>query len=302
MTRKLKTLMVGLSLFLLAIGLSACSSKPAAYNPHKKLGPQINYTITGIDAGAGEMGAAQKALTAYGLKSKNWQLQTSSTAAMTSTLDKAIKNHQAIVITAWEPHWMFTKYPIKFLKDPKNVFGRTENLHTIARTGFKQSNPGAYKLLSQFHWDKTQMSEIMLKVNDGVDPAKAAKNYMKKHPKQVAAWLKGVPNGHGKKVKLTYVAWDSEIASTNLVKQLLDKKGYDTTIQPLEAQPMWASIATGAADASVSAWLPTTHGLYARQYKGEFVDVRVNLKGAKTGLAVPKYMKNINSIEDLKNK
>lgn len=36
MTRKLKTLMVGLSLFLLAIGLSACSSKPAAYNPHKK--------------------------------------------------------------------------------------------------------------------------------------------------------------------------------------------------------------------------------------------------------------------------
>ncbi|EHL2642191.1 glycine/betaine ABC transporter, partial [Listeria monocytogenes] len=39
---------------------------------------------------------------------------------------------------------------------------------------------------------------------------------------------------------------------------------------------------------------------YYKDYKGKFEDLGPNLKGAKIGLAVPKYMTNINSIEDLK--
>lgn len=292
----------GLAVLLVSVLLTACSSTPTAYHSQKKLGPQINYTITGIDAGAGIMASTQKALSVYGLKDHNWQLQTSSTAAMTSTLQKAIKYHQPIVVTGWTPHWMFTKYKLKFLNDPKNAFGKAESIHTIARVGLKKDNPGAYRLLQQFNWTPEESASVMLKVNGGMDPAKAAKQYINRHPKQVAAWLKGVPDGHGKSIKMTYVAWDSEIASTNVVKQLFEKKGYKPTIQAMEAQPMWASIATNAADASLSAWLPTTAGLYAKQYKGQFVDVRVNLKGARTGLAVPTYMTNINSIEDLRTK
>lgn len=299
---KLKRLLLLGFIALLIVPLAACQSSTAAYNPKQKLGPQINYTITGIDAGAGIMGGAQSALSAYHLQKDNWQLQTSSTAAMTSTLDKAIKYKQPIVITGWQPHWMFTKYPIKFLKDPKHVFGKAESIHTITRVGLKKDNPAVYKFLTQFHWNATQMSQIMLKVNAGEAPSKAAKAYIQAHPAQVKQWLSGVKAGHEKAVKFTYVAWDSEIASTNLVKQLLESKGYKVTIQPMEAETMWASIATNAADASVSAWLPTTSGRYAKQYKGQFVDVRANLHGAKTGLAVPKYMKNINSISDLVNK
>ena len=62
------------------------------------------------------MGNTQTALEKYGLTQKNWQLQTSSTAAMTSVLDKALKNKQPIVITGWVPHWMFTKYDLKFFR------------------------------------------------------------------------------------------------------------------------------------------------------------------------------------------
>ncbi len=109
------------ALFFSIILLSGCGSKPAKYNPNESLGKQINYTITGIEAGAGIMSSTQKAMKAYGLNDDKWQLQTSSTAAMTSTLGKAIKNHQPIVVTGWTPHWMFTKYNLKFLKDPKNV-------------------------------------------------------------------------------------------------------------------------------------------------------------------------------------
>lgn len=282
--------------------ISACSSQTAPYNSKEKLGPQINYTITGIDAGAGEMGTTQTAIKKYGLDKKNWQLQPSSTSAMTSTLDKAYKNKQPIVITGWQPHWMFKKYKLKFLKDPKNVYGEAEHISTIVRKGLKKDKPEAYEILDNFHWTPSQMSDVMLKVNAGVSPKKAATDWIKKDPKVVAKWTKGVKKVHGQSLKLTYVAWDSEIASTNVIAQVLRDQGYKVTIQSMEMQPVWASVATKAADATVSAWLPKTAAKFYSDYKGQFVDLGANLDGAKVGLAVPTYMKNINSINDLKNK
>ncbi|GLB46520.1 glycine/betaine ABC transporter substrate-binding protein [Philodulcilactobacillus myokoensis] len=300
--KRFKSVLLIATIAVLTLGLSACQSETAAYNPKKKLGPQVNYTITGIDAGAGIMASTQKALTTYPLKSNKWQLQTSSTAAMTSTLNKAIKNKQPIVVTGWQPHWMFTKFPIKFLKDPKNVYGSSEQIHTITKKGLNTRLPGAYKVLQQFHWTPSQMSQVMLKTNAGEDPKKAADEWIKKNPKQVAQWEKGAQRGHGQAMKMTYVAWDSEIASTNVISQVLDQMGYKVTIQSMEMQPMWASVATGASDATVSAWLPNTAGIYYKQYKSRVQDAGVNLNGAKVGLSVPKYMKNINSINDLINK
>ncbi|KRL84883.1 glycine betaine ABC transporter substrate-binding protein [Ligilactobacillus apodemi] len=300
--KKLKKIFFPL-LALLVFTLSGCSNQATAkYDASKPLGPQINYTITGIDAGAGIMGNTQTALEKYGLAQKNWQLQTSSTAAMTSVLDKAIKNKQPIVVTGWIPHWMFTKYKLKFLQDPKKVYGDAEGIHTIARLNLKKEEPGFYQFLENFNWTSDQMSEVMLQINEGADATQAAKDYLKKHPKQLKEWLKNVPNGNGKKVTLAYVAWDSEIASANVAKQALESKGYKVTIRSMDAQPMWTAVATGAVDASLSAWLPTTHSAYAKSFKGKYIDVRTNMEGAKTGLAVPTYMTNINSISDLLNK
>ena len=281
--------------------LTACSSTQPKYDAKKPLGPQINYTITGIDAGAGIMSSTDKALKAYGLEEKNWQLQPSSTAAMTSTLQKAIADKRPIVVTGWTPHWMFTKFPLKFLKDPKNVDGKAEQIHTIVRKGLKQDAPQAYQVLDQFHWTPKEISSVMLAVNNGQDPAAAAKAYVKKHPEQIAQWTKGVSHVSGSpKLTLTYIAWDSEIASTNVVATVLRQVGYKVTIRAMEPQPVWASVATKAADAQVSAWLPNTAAKLYADYKNQVVDLGVNMDGARVGLAVPKYMKNINSIEDLK--
>ncbi|EUJ21889.1 glycine betaine/L-proline ABC transporter substrate-binding protein [Listeria aquatica FSL S10-1188] len=113
MRKKLSILALLSALFLI---LSACGTELAEYDPDKPLGEQINYTITGIDAGAGIMLSTQNAIKDYKLDDYNWQLQTSSTAAMTSTLEKAIKDKRPIVVTGWTPHWMFTKFDLKFLK------------------------------------------------------------------------------------------------------------------------------------------------------------------------------------------
>lgn len=262
----------------------------------------MNYTITGIEAGAGSMEKTEDALNKYGLKKANWQIMPTSTAAMTSTLDKAVKHKQPIVVLSWQPHWMVAKYSLKFLKDPKHVYGHGESMRTIARLGFRKENPGAAKLLKQFNWKLDMAVPLMLKINDGMDTQKAINEFIETHPKQVKKWTKGIPAGKGKKVNLVYTPYDYEIAATRLVKTLLKQKGYNVTMRQLDIGVMWSSIAHGSSDATVTVELPVTNQLYAKKYQGKYDELAKNMQHAKTGLAVPKYMKDINTIDDLKNK
>ena len=295
--KKIKTLLL---LMIFPFFLASCASVLSPYDAKKPVGEQINYTITGIDAGAGIMSSTEKAISDYQLDKNNWQLQPSSTAAMTSTLAKAIKDKRPIVVTGWTPHWMFTKFDLKFLEDPKGSFGKTENIHTIVRKDLKKDEPTAYEVLDRFYWTPEEMADVMLQVNEGVDPEKAAADWLKANPEKLEEWTKDLKKVDGNPIKLTYVAWDSEIASTNVVALALNEVGYDTTVQAMEIQPMWASVATNAADAMVAAWLPNTAGIFYEDYKDDIEDLGINLEGAKLGLVVPTYMENINSIEDLK--
>ncbi|KRM94809.1 glycine betaine ABC transporter substrate-binding protein [Loigolactobacillus rennini] len=301
MRRKLRFWLSNVAILGFVFLLAGCSgSKPAAYNPNKDLGPQINYTITGMDASSGIMDSTDKAIDVYGLKAKNWQLMPSSTASMLSTVDKAVKYKQPIVIPAYQPHWMFYEYPLKFLKDPKNVFGQGEHESTIARFGLKKDNPGAYKFLQNFHWTLKEAAPVMMNIHHGMSAKKAAKKFVKNNPKKVNQLLAGVPDGHGKKISLAYMPYDYEYAANAVVRQLLKDKGYDATIQQLDVGVMWQAVVSKKVDATITAELPATHAAFAKKYKGQYDLVRTNLKGARIGLAVPKYMKNINSIEDLK--
>src|SRR5690606_18276306 len=105
--------------------------------------------------------------------------------------------------------------------------------------------------------------------------------------------------GEDRKITLAYVAWDSEIASTHVVKLVLEEKlGYQVDMMQVDAGPMWAGISDGSADAMVAAWLPTTHRSYYEKFEGKFVDLGPNLEGTKIGLVVPAYW-DAQSIEDL---
>jgi len=108
----------------------------------------------------------------------------------------------------------------------------------------------------------------------------------------------GVQEGD-KEITLVYVAWDSEIASTNVVKTVLeDRLGYKVNMLQVDNGPMWQGIADGSADAMVAAWLPGTHGNYYEELKDSFIDLGPNLEGAAIGLVVPSYV-DVTSIEDL---
>ncbi|SDJ47495.1 glycine betaine ABC transporter substrate-binding protein [Billgrantia gudaonensis] len=99
-------------------------------------------------------------------------------------------------------------------------------------------------------------------------------------------------------VHLAYVEWSSEVASTNVVRAVLEQQGFDVEMTSLSAAAMWQAVASGDADAIVAAWLPTTHADYMERVGDEVDDLGVNLDGTKLGLVVPAYS-DVDSIADL---
>lgn len=104
--------------------------------------------------------------------------------------------------------------------------------------------------------------------------------------------------GGGQEIELAYVAWDTEIASTNVIGTVLEDLGYDVKLTQLDNAIMWEAVANGEADAMVSAWLPLTHNAQFESYGDQMEDLGPNLEGAAIGLVVPSYM-DVNSIADL---
>jgi len=269
-------------------------------NEHaSEIGTQTEYEIIGIEPGAGIMELAKTGITDYGLD--NWNLVEGSSAAMIAELKKAYDAEEPIIVTGWTPHWMFSAFDLKYLEDPLGSFGGAEDINTLVRKGLEQDAPGAYKILDQFIWESSDMESVMVDVSNGSSPAEAAENWINDNPDKVAKWTKGAPEGNGESIDLVFVAWDSEIASTNVVSKVLEQNGYNTTLIQVEVGPMFAGVANNSADAMVGAWLPGTHVEYYETYKNDFVDLGPNLQGTKNGLVVPAYV-NIDSIEDLKDK
>ena len=296
-------LVAGLSLSLVIAGCSSDDGKKEEDNADKpettaSVSEAVNYTITGIEPGAGVFKAAENAVDEYELE--GWNVQASSSGAMATALGEAVKNEEPIIVTGWTPHWKFAKYDLKYLEDPKGVFGDVETINTMTRKGFKDDNPNAYKLLEQFEWTTDDMEAVMAEIEEGTSPAEAAANWVEANEEKVATWTEGVEEGTGE-IELVYVEWDSEISSTNVVGKVLEDLGYTVTLTPLDNAIMWQAIAGGEADAMVAAWLPATHGDLYEQFKDDIDNVGVNLTGAKIGLVVPTYV-DIDSIEDLEAK
>ncbi|OPL15320.1 MAG: glycine/betaine ABC transporter substrate-binding protein [delta proteobacterium MLS_D] len=107
-----------------------------------------------------------------------------------------------------------------------------------------------------------------------------------------ALFVNGASTAYGQEekptVRLAYVEWSSEIASTNLVKVIIEEElGYPCEITAMTTDNMWRAVAEGEVDAMVAAWLPGTHAHFYEQY-GECVDdLGPNLEGTRTGLVVP---------------
>ncbi|WP_163833117.1 glycine betaine ABC transporter substrate-binding protein [Spartinivicinus ruber] len=147
---------------------------------------ELSGQIIGIDPGAGLMKKTHQAITEYGL---NYQVIEGSGATMTKALSTAINSNKPIVVTGWTPHWKFAKFDLKYLADPKGVYGKQEFIHTIARKGLKTEKPEAAYILDTFEWTPTDIAQVMVWINSGMTPEESAKRWLSTNKKKVALWL-----------------------------------------------------------------------------------------------------------------
>lgn len=99
--------------------------------------------------------------------------------------------------------------------------------------------------------------------------------------------------------------WDEDKAVTYLWQYVLQKHGYTVKTPNMDIGIIFTGISKGNSsnvDVFFDTWLPKTHAQYWKKIHNKVEDLNVWYDQATLNIAVPKYLKNINSIADLKGK
>lgn len=144
--------------------------------------------IVGIDAGAGVMRRTAEAIKTYGL---SYSLMPSSGTAMTAELSRSMNANKPVIVTGWAPHWMFAKWKLRFLDDPKKVFGDAEHVDSVVNPGLETKAKPVVAFLKKFQWNAGEIDSVMLAIQNGTKPDTAADAWIAAHGERVNGWLEG---------------------------------------------------------------------------------------------------------------
>ncbi|WP_087010597.1 glycine betaine ABC transporter substrate-binding protein [Leucobacter sp. 7(1)] len=127
--------------------------------------------LVGIEAGAGLTETTENAvIPGYGLEKLDYVI--SSTPAMLTELDTAMKNGDDVAVTLWKPHWAYNAYDLKDLEDPKGTLGEAESIYSYGSTDFKEKFPEVAQWLTDFKMDSDllhSLEDAMFNEYDGSD-------------------------------------------------------------------------------------------------------------------------------------
>jgi glycine betaine/proline transport system substrate-binding protein len=143
--------------------------------------------IIGIDPGAGIMSTTEKVFEEYGLD--NIKLMEGSGATMTAVLKDKVEGKEWVCVTGWTPHWKFAKWDLKYLDDPKKVYGGEEYISTVVRKGLKEDMPEVYQFLDNFYWTPEDMQLLMVWNSEGGTPYENAVKWIKQNKDRVDKWI-----------------------------------------------------------------------------------------------------------------
>ncbi|BFO20068.1 hypothetical protein SHKM778_64560 [Streptomyces sp. KM77-8] len=266
--------------------------------------------ITGIESSAGMMGLLKsKVLKEYGLD-KEYKVVDSSTPAMLAELKRAYSKKEPVVVTLWSPHWAYSDYDLKKLKDPKGTWGTGDGVHTLSRKGFTGEHPAVGQWLKDFSMTEKQLTSLESEIN------KAGKG---KQQDAVRAWLKdnpgvvdklapvesgsgGTPAEAERALDVAWFPWEEDVAVTYLWKNVLERRGYTMNLKQMDVGPVYTGLASGDLDLNFDAWLPYAQKNYWDKSKDRLTDLGTWYEPTSLEIAVPSYVKDVKSLADLKGK
>src|SRR5699024_2433355 len=84
-----------------------------------------------------------------------------------------------------------------------------------------------------------------------------------------------------------------------LSQVILEQEGYNVEIEEAEVGILYQALSSGDIDVFVDVWRPNLHESYIEEYDDKFETAGVLFSEMPLGIAVPSYMEDINTIEDL---
>jgi glycine betaine/proline transport system substrate-binding protein len=161
--------------------------------------PQLNSTdaefILGIEPSSvmlQEVG--QEVIPAYGLKQK---LVAAPTAGMLAEVERLYTFKEDFVFLAWSPHWMNQRFDIRYLKDPKDAMGPTNDpaeCSTIVRGGLREADPVAYTFMDALELTEEQINGLEYAINKEDDPLAGARRWASANREVVRPWIEAARN------------------------------------------------------------------------------------------------------------
>jgi glycine betaine/proline transport system substrate-binding protein len=146
--------------------------------------------INGIEPGSAVMPQLEdKVIPGYHLRMK---LVESSTSAMLSELDTAYRMREPIVFYGWSPHWMNTRYDIRYLKDPSDLQGRfndSAEISSIVKANLSEDDPAAYEFIKSISLSKEQINQMETDINETGDPEAGVKAWLEDNRNVVQPWI-----------------------------------------------------------------------------------------------------------------
>ncbi|MFJ9965674.1 ABC transporter permease/substrate binding protein [Streptomyces avermitilis] len=266
--------------------------------------------ITGIESSAGMMGLLKtKVLKEYGLD-KEYKVVDSSTPAMLAELKRAYAKKDPVVVTLWSPHWAYSDYDLKKLKDPKGAWGKGDGVHTLARKGFARDNPVVGRWLKNFKMTEKQLTGLEAEINKAGKGKQqdAVRSWLKRNPGVVdkLAPVKTATSGAASETKrpldVAWFPWDEDVAVTYLWKNVLARRGYTLSLKQMDVGPVYTGLASGDLDLNFDAWLPYAQKNYWDQHRNDLRDLGTWYEPTSLEIAVPSYVKDVKSLADLKGK
>ena len=136
---------------------------------------------------------------AFGLK--GFEVAESSEQGMLAQVARAVKKNEPIVFLGWEPHPMNANFDMAYLSGGDDYFGPNfggATVYTNVRAGYAEECTNVGALLNNLVFSLKMENEIMGAIlNDGADPADAAKAWLKANPDVLGTWLNGVTTKDG---------------------------------------------------------------------------------------------------------
>jgi glycine betaine/proline transport system substrate-binding protein len=120
------------------------------------------------------------------------QLVEAPTAGMLAEVGRMYATREDFAFLAWSPHWMNRRYDIRYLDDPKDALGPTNDpaeLSTIVSDELRERDPVAYAFIEALELTEGQIEGLESAIIEEDGPLAGARRWASENREVVRPWI-----------------------------------------------------------------------------------------------------------------